>query len=110
MTAKDVELIMFLHKYKFLAIEDLKYLYDTKFYYKRQIDKLIKNNTIRKTGDNYLVLSRGAITYLKFAEFDYKKIRYEEPFVTRQKIISNIAAVFYKNDNVEFIPSTEVKR
>ena len=100
---------MFLYKYKYLYVNDIECFFESKYYYKRQISKLIQDSWLRKIDNNYFVLGRNGINYLRNMGYEFKKIRYEKQFVARLKNISNIAASFYNNKNIEFKSGTEVK-
>lgn len=104
----DIEILLFVNKYKFVKVSDFKYLYPYKYYYKFKVKTLVENNYLRKI-KWYVVLGFEGKKYLESLGYNYSKISYEKTFVERQKIISSFAARYYKNENVKFIPSMDLK-
>lgn len=105
----ELEIIMFLYKYKYLHVNNIECFFESKYYYKRQISRLIRDNWLRKIDKDYFVLGRNGVNYLRNAGYEFKKIRYEKQFVARLKNISSIAASFYNNKNIEFKSGTDIK-
>ncbi len=54
---EDLNLLKFLSKYKMLKIEDGRYIYKTKRYYRQKINNLIDKNYIKKY-KNYVLISK----------------------------------------------------
>lgn len=104
----DIEILLFVNKYKFVKVSDFKYLYPYKYYYKFKVRTLVENNYLRKI-KWYVVLGFEGKKYLESLGYNCSKISYEKTFVERQKIISSFAARYYKNENVKFIPSMDLK-
>ena len=104
----DIEILLFVNKYKFVKVSDFKYLYPYKYYYKFKVRTLVENNYLRKI-KWYVVLGFEGKKYLESLGYNCSKISYEKTFVERQKIISSFAARYYKNDNIKFIPSMDLK-
>lgn len=108
LNVKDLEILLFVNKYKYVKISDFKYLYSNKQYYQRKIKLLIKNKYLRKI-KWYITLGKFGKTYLESLGYRCTRISYEKTFVERQKIISSFAARYYNNPNIEFKPSMDLK-
>lgn len=104
----DIEILLFVNKYKYVKVSDFKYLYSYKQYYKNKVKKLISNKYLRKI-KWYVTLGIAGKKYLENLGYNCSKISYEKTFVERQKIISSFAARYYNNKNIKFIPSMDIK-
>lgn len=105
---KDLEILLFVNKYKYVKISDFKYLYNNIQYYKSKVKQLIRDEYLRKM-KWYLVLGRKGKIYLENLGYKCSRISYEKVYVERQKIISSFAARYYNNKNTKFIPSIDIK-
>lgn len=108
LSEKDVEILLFVNKYKYVKVSDFKYLYVNNQYYHKKVKWLVKNKYLRKM-KWYVTLGIAGKKYLEELGYNCPKISYEKTYVERQKIISTLAARFFKNENVQFIPSNDMK-
>ena len=66
---KDLEILLFVKKYKYVKVSDFKYLYANKQYYQTKIKHLINNNYLRKI-KWYIVLGAEGKKYLELISED----------------------------------------
>lgn len=57
LTDKDLEVLLFVNKYKYVEVSDFKYLYNNTQYYQSKIKQLIRDEYLRKM-KWYIVLGR----------------------------------------------------
>lgn len=105
---KDLEILLFVKKYKYVKVSDFKYLYANKQYYQTKIKHLINNNYLRKI-KWYIVLGAEGKKYLENLGYKCSRISYEKTYIERQRIISSFAARYYNNKKIKFIPSIDLK-
>lgn len=105
---KDLEILLFVRKYKYVKVSDFKYLYSNKQYYQTKIKYFITNNYLRKI-KWYIVLGFEGKRYLENLGYKCSRISYEKTYIERQKIISSFAARYYNNKKIRFIPSVDIK-
>ena len=105
---KDLEILLFVKKYKYVKVSDFKYLYANKQYYQTKIKHWINNNYLRKI-KWYIVLGAEGKKYLENLGYKCSRISYEKTYIERQKIISSFAARYYNNKKIKFIPSIDLK-
>lgn len=105
---KDIEILVFLNKYRYVRSSDFAYLYSSKIYYKRVLKFLESNKYIRKEGWYYVIGING-IKKLKELGYKYYRRQSNKAFTERQKIISHFAARYYHNSNLTFLPSVDLK-
>lgn len=71
---------------------------------------MIKKDYIRKHKSGCYILGDIGKKYLKGLGYDFStKMPYSQKYIDRQTLISYIAAVYYYDKNVEFIPSFKLK-
>jgi len=104
---KEIELIKFIGRYQYLSIKDLQYFFNDTYYPKR-ITKLVKNNILRRY-KKYLVLGNTGVDFLDILGQSTVTLRYQKRYADRLKCISHIAAIYYKEKQITFIPSFEIK-
>lgn len=106
----EKDFLVFLYEYHFLKYSDAKFLFNTSEYYRRQISDLLNNDYIKKHNTGTYILSDNGKRYLKSLGYDFgTKMAYSKKYIERQILISYIAAVFYNNSNINFIPSFKLK-
>lgn len=105
---KDLEILLFVNKYKYVKISDFKYLYSNKQYYQTKVKHLINNKYLRKI-KWYVTIGNVGKKYLESLGHKCSKISYEKTFVERQKIISSFATRYYNSKNIKFVPSMDIK-
>lgn len=104
----DLEILLFVNKYKYVKASDFKYLYNNTQYYQSKVKQLIRDEYLRKM-KWYLVLGRKGKLYLENLGYKCTRISYEKVYVERQKIISSFAARYYNNKYINFLPSIDIK-
>lgn len=105
---KDLEILCFINKYKFIRSQDFIYFYDNIKYYNYKIKPLEKAGLIRKFGWYYVLGINGKREIEKLG-YKYNRIQYSNKFMARQKVISHFAAMYYNRTNIKFIPSIDLK-
>lgn len=105
---KDLEILLFVNKYKYVKSSDFKYLYGNIQYYQSKVRFFIKNRYLRKI-KWYIVLGSQGRNYLERLGYKCPRISYEKSYVERKKIISSFAARYYNHKNIKFTPSTDLK-
>jgi len=108
LSEKDLEILLFINKYKYVKVSDFRFLYSNKQYHQKKMKYLLNNKYLRKI-KWYVVLGFEGKKYLESLGYNCSKISYEKTFVERQKIISSFAARYYNNKNINFIPSMDLK-
>ena len=105
---EEINLLKFLARYQYLRIEDAKYFFKSKKYYRTRISSLIKKHYLCKNKSN-ITLGDAGTEYAKIKGFEYNKINWNTKYKLRLLNVSSIAAFYYYNDIVDFFPSSEVK-
>ena len=77
-------------------------------YYPKRIRNLIQKNIIRKY-NKYLVLAENGYAYMKVLGQNTTPLRYDKKYTDRLKFISHLAAMYHKDEYIDFIPSIEIK-
>ncbi len=105
---EEINLIKFISKYQYLNVNDSKYFFSSKKYYKQRISNLVNKKMLRRIKLN-LVLDELGIEYSKMFQFEYNKLNRDKKYLSRLLYLSNLGA-FYNNCNtVKFIPSFDMK-
>ena len=108
--SRDIELLMFLGRYKIISLDNTKYIYETKTYQEKRIVSLVKHNYIRRLKHRYITLGIKGKEYL--IENGYEVIKNHcrnENNMERLNAISDIASCLIQ-DNLNFIPSWKMKK
>lgn len=105
---EEISLIKFIAKFQYLGVNDTKYFFETKKYYRKRITNLVEKRYLRRTKLN-LVLDKLGIEYAKMRNFEYTPLNRNKKYFPRLLRISNLGAFFYKCKTVEFIPSFSMK-
>lgn len=108
LTSQDKNLIDFLARYRIMSMHDAKILYNSEWYYRKRIKKLVDKEYIKRYKYYYIVLSRKGRIITNTVGQGYLKNTKNEAYMDRLKNISNIATISI-NSNIEFIPSWSVK-
>ena len=61
---RDIELLIFLGKYKIISLDNTRYIYETKTYQEKRIVNLVKHNYIRRLKHRYITLGIKGKEYL----------------------------------------------
>lgn len=105
---EEINLIKFISKYQYLNVNDAKYFFSSKKYYKQRISNLVNKKLLRRIKLN-LVLDELGIEYAKMFQFEYNKLNRDKKYLSRLLYLSSLGA-FYNNCNtVKFIPSFDMK-
>ena len=103
----EIEMVKFIGRFQYLSVKDAEYFfYDT--YYPKRIRNLIQKNIIRRY-NKYLVLAENGQYFMKVLGQKTNPLRYEKKYTDRLKFISHLAAMYNKDEYIEFIPSLEMK-
>lgn len=105
---KDMEVLLFVNKYKYVKVSDFKYLYNMKQFYRTRLKILLNNSYLRKI-KWYVILGKNGKIYLESLGYKCPRTPYEKSFVERNKIISSFAAYYKNNPRVNYIPSVDLK-
>lgn len=87
---RDIELILFLAEYGSITNENVKLLYQSKYYYKNRLASLAKGDMIERLYGK-VVLSRKGKRYLNEVGLGYRNINRDENYKKRMERISDIA-------------------
>lgn len=106
---RDIELLMFLGKYKIISLDNTRYIYDTVTYQEKRIVNLVKHNYIRRLKHRYVTLGTKGKEYLLENGFEIRNHCRNENNVERLLVISDIASSLIQ-DNLNFVPSWNMKK
>lgn len=107
--SRDIELLIFLGKYKIISLDNTRYIYETKTYQEKRIVNLVKHNYIRRLKHRYITLGIKGKEYLLDGELEVRNHCRNENNIERLKVISDIASSLIQ-DNLNFIPSWNMKK
>ena len=105
---EDILFLMFLGKYQYAYIKDLKYIFGSSDYYRKRIRRLIQNKIIIRT-KNHIILSKKGRDYLKSLDVNCNNVNRNAKYSLRLHFLSSFGAFFYKSKFVKFIPSFDIK-
>jgi len=105
---EEISLIKFIAKFQYLGVNDSKYFFQTKKYYRKRITKLVEKKYLRRTKLN-LVLDELGIEYAKLFKFDYTPLNRNKKYLSRLLYISNVGAFFHNCKTITFTPSFAMK-
>lgn len=105
---EEKSLLEFISKYQYLNVNDTKYFFSTKKYYKKRISNLVSKKFLRRIKSN-LVLGELGIEFVKLFNFEYNALNRNKKYLLRLLYISNLAAFYYNCDFVKFTPSFSMK-
>ena len=103
----DKKVLFFLAKYKMLKVEDARLIYKTKRYYRQRVNRLIKNEYVKRY-KSYIVIDRNGRKALGEVGSLYIKNIKNESYMERLKYIASIATITIDSD-VKFISSWDIK-
>ena len=107
--SRDIELLIFLGKYKIISLDNTRYIYETKTYQEKRIVNLVKHNYIRRLKHRYITLGIKGKEYLLDNGLEVRNHCRSENNIERLKVISDIASSLIQ-DNLNFIPSWNMKK
>lgn len=106
---RDIELLIFLGKYKIISLDNTRYIYETVTYQEKRIVALAKYNYIRRLKHRYITLGIKGKEYLLENGFEIREHCRNENNIERLNVISDIASCLIQ-DNLNFIPSWNMKK
>lgn len=105
---EEIALIKFIARFQYLSVNDTKYFFNTKKYYRKRITSLVEKKYLRRTKLN-LVLDELGVEYAKLFKFEYTPINRNKKYLSRLLYISNLGAFYHKCSTVDFTPSFVMK-
>lgn len=105
---EEISLLKFIAKYQYINTNDTKYFFESKTYYKKRITHLIEIKYLKRVKYD-LVLDEVGISYVKQKNFQYNMRNRNKKYLPRLQYISHIAAMFYNNKTIKYIPSFSMK-
>lgn len=105
---EELSLIKFLAKYQYLHVNDSKYLFSTKRYYRNRVNNLISKRFLKKTKFK-LFLDDLGIEYAKLFQFEYNKRCKNYKYHERLLYLSGLGAFYHNCNTVTFTPSFSMK-
>ena len=105
---EEKELIKFLAKYQCMSVNDEKYFFNTKKYYKARVSNLISKQYLRKS-KLIIALDTVGIEYAKMCNYEYNRLNKNCKYKERLLRLSSIGAFYHNCDNVVFTPSFSLK-
>lgn len=105
---EEIALIKFIAKFQYLSVNNVKYFFNTKKYYRKRITNLIEKKYLRRTKLN-LVLDELGVEYVKLFNFEYSPLNRNKKYLPRLLYISNLGAFYHKCNTIKFIPSFSIK-
>lgn len=106
---RDIELLIFLGKYKIMSLDNTKYIYETKTYQEKRIVSLVRHNYVKRLKHRYITLGIKGKEYLLENGFEIRNHCRNENNMERLNVISDIASCLIR-DNLNFIPSWNIKK
>lgn len=108
LSKEDITVINYLARYKIMLVEDTRYIYHSKWYYRKKIKRLIEDGYIKKYKFYYIELDKKGRKMVGLTGKDYIKNKSNESYMERLKQISKIGTITI-NSNIRFIPSWNMK-
>ena len=106
---RDIELLIFLGKYKIISLDNTRYIYGTVTYQGKRIVNIVRHNYIKRLKHRYISLGTKGKEYLIENGFEVRNHCRNENNIERLNVISDIASSLI-HDNINFIPSWEMKK
>lgn len=104
---EDFEVLKFLSKYKMLKVEDARFIYKTKRYYRQRINKLIDKEYVKRY-KTYIMIDKKGRKELNKVGSNYIKNIKNEAYMERLRNIASIATLTLNSD-IKLIPSWDIK-
>lgn len=108
LSQKDIEVLMFLGKYKMMLGIDCKRIYKVKDYHRKRLKVLEQENYIRRVNRFYIKLDTKGTKLVKQFGYDYNNICRNKEYKDRLNEIAKVAALTL-NSNIEFVASWNLK-
>jgi len=107
--SRDIELLIFLGKYKMMSLDNTRYIYETVTYQEKRMVALVKHNYVKRLKHRYITLGTKGKEYLLENGFEIVNHCRNANNIERLNIISDIASSLIQN-NLNFISSWEMKK
>ena len=108
LSEEDERIIKFLAKYKIMLVEDTKLIYNSEWYHRKKIKRLIDEGYIKKYKFYYIELDRKGRNFIGLTGKEYIKNKSNEAYMERVKQISKLGTMTI-DSQIEFIPSWKMK-
>lgn len=108
LTPKDIEVLIFLGKYKLMRGADCKRIYKTKDYYRKRLKILENERYIRRINKFYIKLDSKGSKMVNGLGYDYNNMCRKKEYQERLKQVASIAALTI-DSNIEFEASWKLK-
>lgn len=105
---EEISLVKFIAKFQYLAVNDTKYFFASKKYYRKRITNLVDKKYLRRKKLN-LVLAELGIEYCKLFNFEYTQLNRNKKYLPRLLYISNLGAFYHNSKTVKYNPSFAMK-
>ncbi len=105
---EEIALVKFIAKFQYLAVNDTKFFFTTKKYYRKRITGLVEKKYLRRKKLN-LVLDELGIEYCKLFNYEYTRLNRNKKYLPRLLYISNLGAFYYNSKTVKYTPSYSMK-
>ena len=105
---EEISLIKFIAKFQYLAVNDAKYFFSSRSYYRSRIKSLIDKRYIKKL-KSYLVLDEIGIEYVKMLNFEYSALNRNKKYLPRLVYISHLGAFYHNSNTIKYTPSFIMK-
>jgi len=108
LSEKDIDVLMFLAKYKMMLGSDAKRIYKTKDYHRKRLKVLEKDKYIRRVNRLYIKLDDKGTKLVRNFGYEYSFLCRKKQYVDRVNEIARIAALTL-NSKIEFVASWSLK-
>lgn len=105
---EEISLLKFIARYQYLNVNDAKYFFSSKRYYKKRLRNLISKRLLRKNKLD-LVLGELGIDYAKLFKFEYNRLNRNVKYRERLLRLSSIGAFYNNCSTVKLTPSFSIK-
>lgn len=108
LSKKDVELLIFLARYKIMYAASAEKVYQSKWYYLKRLKVLENAGYIKRYKRFYIKLDKNGAKLIKELGYENNKICRKKEYQLRVKDIAQIAIISI-NSNIRFMPSWQIK-
>lgn len=108
LSEKDIEVLMFLGKYKMMLGSDCRMIYKAKDYHRKRLKVLEKEKYIRRINRKYIKLDDKGTRMVKNFGYDYSFLCRKKEYIDRLNEIARVAALTL-DSNIDFIASWNLK-
>ena len=108
LSENDIEVLMFLGKYKMMLGSDCKKIYKSKDYHRKRLKVLEREKYIRRINKLYIKLDDKGTKLVKDFGYDYSFLCRKKQYIGRLNEIAKIAALTIDSD-MDFVASWNLK-